>query len=129
MSESRIFSDGTSEIIRAALDIHSVLGPGLLEATYEKCLAFKLQKTGIPVRRQVCVPIRYEELVIDDAYRIDLLVQEQIVVEIKAIESLSAVHFAQLLAYLKATDLRVGLLMNFHSARLKDGIHRVVNNF
>lgn len=119
----------TSTILRGAFEVHSALGPGLLETTYEKCLAFKLEKLGLIVRKQVYVPLQFEELLIHDAFRIDLLVNDAVVVELKACEVLNAIHFAQVLSYLKALNVRVGLLMNFNSLHLKDGIHRVVNNF
>lgn len=119
----------TSEVLNAAFDVHTVLGPGLLESTYERCLAYKLEKAGFSIKRQLGVLLQFEELRICDAYRIDILVNDAVVLEIKACESLADVHFAQLLSYLKAMDKRVGLLMNFNSVHLKQGIHRVVNNF
>lgn len=109
--------------------MHRCLGPGLLESTYEKCLAYKLEKCGLAVRRQVVVPLRFEELLVPDAYRIDLIVSNSVVVEVKACDQLSAIHFAQVVTYLKLTNLKVGLLMNFNSVHLKDGIHRVVNEY
>ena len=123
------FADGTAQIIGAAIAVHQALGPGLLEGTYEKCLTFKLKKCGLQVRRQVPVPLKFEELLITEAYRIDLLVNERTIVEVKACEQLSRIHFAQLLTYLKIMDLRVGLLFNFNSVHLKDGMHRVVNSY
>lgn len=122
------FDDITSEIIGAAIYVHRILGPGLLEKTYEKCLAYKLQTQGFAVRRQIVADLKFEDLVIRDAYRIDLLVNNSVIVEIKSIECVTSLHFAQLLTYLKVMDRRVGLLMNFNTACLKTGIHRVVNS-
>jgi GxxExxY protein len=129
MQPNTQFSDGTSAIIGAAIEVHRALGPGLLESTYEKCLAYKLDRMGIPVRRQVPIALRFEQLLIVDAYRIDLIVDEKVVVEVKARENLSGVHFSQVVTYLRLTKLRVGLLLNFHSVHLRDGIHRIVNDF
>lgn len=129
MADQRQFDDATAQIIGAAITVHKALGPGLLESVYEKCLSYKLERIGLTVRRQVLVPLRFEELLITDAYRIDLIVNDSVVIEVKACEQLSHIHFAQLLTYLKIMDFRVGLLLNFNSVRLKDGIHRVVNNY
>jgi GxxExxY protein len=129
MVSQRRFSDGSSEIIGAAIRVHQCLGPGLLESTYEKCLAHKLAKSNIAVRRQVPLSLRFEDLLIPEAYRIDLIVADSIVVEVKACDQLSAVHFAQVLTYLRLTSLKVGIILNFNSVHLKDGIHRVVNSY
>jgi GxxExxY protein len=129
MAGLRQFDDATAQIIGAAITVHKALGPGLLESVYEKCLGYKLEKIGLTVRRQVLVPLQFEELLINDAYRIDLVVNDSVVIEVKACEQLSHIHFAQLLTYLRILDFRVGLLLNFNSVHLKDGIHRVVNNY
>jgi GxxExxY protein len=121
--------DSTRDIIGAAISVHKALGPGLLERSYEKCMAYKLRKMGLEVQSQVGFSLRFEDLFIRDAYRVDLLVEKSIVVEVKAAEMVTAVHFAQVLTYLKATDLRVGLLINFNVPYLKDGLHRIVNKF
>ena len=114
-------------IIVAAMKVHSAVGPGLLESAYETCLTYELEKQRVPVRRQVLVPIRYEDLTIDNGYRIDLLVGDQVVVELKAIEAILPVHRGQLLSYLKLGGFKLGYLLNFHVAHMRDGIVRMVN--
>ena len=120
-------NDISGQIVDAAMKVHSVLGPGLLESAYQACLAHELQGRGLAVRREVLVPVRYEGLVLDAAYRIDLLVEECVVVEVKAIAKIVPVHEAQLLSQIKLGDFRLGLLINFNVARLKDGIVRKVH--
>ncbi|MGH7620200.1 MAG: GxxExxY protein [Gemmatimonadaceae bacterium] len=120
-------NDVSGQIVDAAMTVHSVLGPGLLEAAYQVCLAHELRKRGLVVRREVRVPVRYDGVVLDVAYRIDLLVEECVVVEIKVVSKIIPVHEAQLLSQLKLGDYRVGLLINFNVAHLKDGIVRKVN--
>ncbi len=117
----------SGQIVDAAIKVHSRLGPGLLEAAYQECLAHELRTRGLAVRREVLMPIRYEGVVLDLAYRIDLLVEECVVVETKSVAKLAPVHEAQLLSQLKLGDYRVGLLINFNVVRLKDGIVRKVN--
>lgn len=114
----------TRKIIGAAIEIHRHLGPGLLESTYESCLVYELEKLGLTVQRQVALPVVYKELHLPKAYRIDLLVNEQIVVELKAVDNILPVHEAQVLSYLKLSQLKVGLLLNFHVKMMKDGIRR-----
>jgi GxxExxY protein len=114
-------------IIGAAIKVHSVVGPGLLESAYETCLVYELEKHRIAVRRQVPIPIKYEDLKIDNGYRVDLLVDDQVVVELKAIESILPVHRGQLLSYLRLGSFRLGYLLNFHVAHMRDGIVRMVN--
>jgi len=114
-------------IIAAAMKVHSAVGPGLLESAYETCLTYELEKQRVPVRRQVLVPIRYEDLTIDNGYRIDLLVGDQVVVELKAIEAILPVHRGQLLSYLKLGGFKLGYLLNFHVAHMRDGIVRMAN--
>ena len=114
-------------IISAAIKIHSAVGPGLLESAYETCLLYELEKQNLPVKRQVLIPIRYEDLTIDNGYRIDLLVGERVVVELKAVETILPVHRAQLLSYLRLGGFKLGYLLNFHVAHLRDGIVRIVN--
>ena len=114
-------------IIAAAMKVHSPVGPGLLESAYETCLTYELEKQRVPVRSQVLVPIRYEDLTIDNGYRIDLLVGDQVVVELKAIEAILPVHRGQLLSYLKLGGFKLGYLLNFHVAHMRDGIVRMVN--
>jgi GxxExxY protein len=114
-------------IIGAAIRVHSILGPGLLESAYETCLTYELEKRRLAVSRQLAVPIRYEELVIENGYRIDLLVGNRIVVELKAVEAILPVHRGQLLGYLKLGGFKLGHLLNFHVAHMRDGIMRMVN--
>lgn len=113
--------------IHAALRVHSSLGPGLLESVYETCLAHELAKAGHRVERQVSVPITYDGLRIDAGLRLDLVVDDALVVELKAVEVMLPVHHAQVLTYLKVTGHRLGLLINFNVPRLKDGIRRLAN--
>lgn len=119
----------TGEVVDSAIKVHSVLGPGLLESAYTACLAHELRKRGLEVRVQFELPIEYEGLTIDIGYRVDLLVQSQVIVELKAVARLNAVHQAQLLSYLRLSGRQVGLLVNFHEYRLVDGIKRMVNNY
>jgi len=114
-------------IIGAAIKVHSVLGPGLLEGAYETCLIYELEKLRLRARRQVLIPIRYEELSIDNGYRIDLLVEGRVVVELKAIEHIMPVHRGQLLSYLRLGGFQLGYLLNFNVALMRDGITRMVN--
>ncbi len=113
-------------VVDSSLKVHSALGPGLLESAYEACLAHELRKRGLAVDKQVAVPVVYDGIQLDVGYRIDLLVEHAVVVEIKAISKLLPVHVAQLLSRLKLSRHRVGLLINFHVLRLKDGIGRMV---
>ncbi len=115
-------------IVDAAMKVHSSLGPGLLESAYEACLKYELEKRGLSVSQQVGLPVIYDNVRIDLGYRLDLLVESQIIVELKAVERLNSVHEAQLLSYLKLSGKKIGLLINFNVTRLKDGIKRMVNN-
>jgi iron complex transport system substrate-binding protein len=108
--------------------IHRDLGPGLLESVYEAVLAKSLGKRGFAVERQKPVTFHYDDMTFEDGFRVDLLVEQQVVVELKSVEKLAPVHCKQMLTYLRLMDLRVGLLINFGSALLKDGLHRIVNN-
>jgi GxxExxY protein len=114
-------------IIASAMKVHTALGPGLLESAYETCLLYELEKQGLPVRRQALIPIRYEDLTIDNGYRVDLLVADRVIVELKAVEAILPVHRGQLLSYLRLGGFKLGYLLNFHVARLRDGIVRVAN--
>lgn len=114
-------------IIGAAMRVHSVVGPGLLESAYETCLLYELEKQRLQAHRQVLVPIRYEDLTIDNGYRLDLLVGNRVVVELKAVEAILPLHRSQLLGYLKLGDFKLGYLLNFHVAHMRDGIVRMVN--
>jgi GxxExxY protein len=119
----------TEQVIGAAIEVHQTLGPGLLESAYESCLCHELSLRCLPFRRQVELPVRYKNVRLECGYKIDVLVQELVVVELKAVESLQPVHDAQLLTYLKLAQLSVGLLLNFHAPTLKQGLRRIVNNF
>ncbi len=119
----------TDRIIRAAMDVHSALGPGLLESAYEACLEYELQQAGLQVERQVPLPVVYRDVTLECGYRLDLLVNRQVIVEVKAIGQVTAVHEAQVISYLRLSGCRVGLLLNFHALHLKDGVHRFVNEF
>ena len=113
-------------IVDAGLSVHRALGPGLLESAYEHCLAYELQAGGLVVRRQVALPIVYKEVALDAGYRLDLLVEEAVIVEIKAIEALSRLHEAQLITYLKLSKLRLCYLFNFNAELFKQGLKRFV---
>ncbi len=119
----------TGAILDAAIKVHSALGPGLLEGVYEKCLAHELSKRGLKVERQVFLPVVYDGIVIEGSYRIDLLVEDTVIIELKVSEGISELHKAQSLSYLKLSNKRVGLLINFNVVHLRDGIKRIVNNY
>jgi GxxExxY protein len=114
-------------VINASMKIHTALGAGLLEGIYETCLAYELEKQGLLVKRQAALPIVYEGLKLENAFRIDILVDDKVVVELKAIDNLLPVHTAQLLSYLKLGKYKLGYLLNFNVAHMKDGIKRMVN--
>lgn len=119
----------THEVIGAAIEVHRALGPGLLEATYEECFCHELAVRGIPFERQKAVPLVYKNVKLDCGYRLDVVVDGRVVVEIKATEALAPIHDAILLTYLRLSGCTVGLLINFHSVILKDGIRRLVLNY
>lgn len=119
----------TAKIIDTAFKLHSALGPGLLENVYEKCLEMDLREAGMVVAAQVGVPLKYKNFEFDTGYRLDLLVENTVIIEVKSVEILAPVHYSQLITYLKLYDKPVGLLMNFNSKYLKDGLHRLVNNY
>jgi len=114
-------------VVDASMKVHTVLGAGLLEGVYEACLAYELEKRGLTVKRQVALSIEYDDLRLDNAFRLDLLVNDLVVIEIKAIDTLAPVHTAQLLSYLKLGKYKLGFLLNFNVAHMKDGIKRMVN--
>lgn len=120
-------NDVSRQIIDAAMRVHTALGPGLLESAYSACLAYELRRRGLRVETQVSLPVVYESVSIDLGYRVDLLVEGTVVVELKTVNNIKPIHEAQLLSYLRLSDRRLGLLINFHSVRLKDGITRMVN--
>lgn len=119
----------TEKIISAAIEVHRALGPGLLESTYEICLCRELDLRGLKFRRQVALPITYKGAKLDAGYRLDIVVEEQVILELKSVESLQAIHEAQLITYLKLSGYKVGLLMNFNVLYLKRGLKRIVNDF
>lgn len=123
-TENRI---GTA-IIASAMAVHSTLGPGLLEHAYEICLAHELGKRALSARKQVSLPLRYGELFVEDAFRIDLLIEEMVVIEVKAIETVLPVHRGQLLSYLRMGGFKLGYLLNFNVAHMRDGIIRRANS-
>ena len=114
-------------VIGAAIDVHSVVGPGLLESAYEACLVYELQSRGLKVQRQNALPLRYKELIIDIAYRTDLIVEHLVVIELKTVDAILPVHRAQLLSYLRLGGFKLGYLLNFHVAQMRDGIVRMAN--
>ena len=118
----------TTQVIGAAIDVHRALGPGLLESAYETCLAYELAQRGLNVERQKPLPIVYKGISLDTGYRLDLLVERKILLELKAVDSLTPLHKAQLLSYLKLSGLRLGRLINFNVKMLKSGIQRVIIN-
>ncbi len=115
-------------VIGMAIDVHSALGPGLLESAYQECLFYKIQKEGFYVEKEKPIPLIFEGVNLNCGYRIDILVENQLVLELKSVEKLSDLHLAQTLTYLKLGNFKLGLLMNFNSYLLKDGLKRVVNN-
>jgi len=123
MNENEI----SKRIIGLGIDIHQSLGPGLLESAYKECLYYRLQREGIFVEKEKPMPLVYEKVKLEYGYRIDLLVNRMVVVEIKSVETLNEVHFAQTLTYMKLGGYKLGLLINFNVSLLKDGIKRIVN--
>jgi GxxExxY protein len=117
----------TYTIIGCAFNVHSDLGPGLLESTYEACLEYELVQSGLKVKRQVNLPVKYKDINLETGYRIDLLVEDKVIIELKAVEEIAPIHEAQLLTYLKLSKIKTGLLINFNVKDLKKGIIRRVN--
>ena len=116
-------------ILGCAMNVHTVLGPGLLESTYEACLVHEFSKAGLTVARQVALPVRYDGIELEVAYRIDLIVNDLVILELKVVDQLLPIHNAQLLSYLKLSHRRLGYLLNFNVVHMRDGIKRIVNNF
>lgn len=114
-------------IFDCALKVHKALGPGLLEKAYEECLCYELRQQNLSVEKQKALPLIYEEVKLDAGYRIDLLVENKVIIEIKSVEMLTDIHLAQVLTYLKLSDCKLGLLINFNVTLIKNGIKRVVN--
>lgn len=121
-------NDISYKIIGVAIELHKNIGPGLLESAYENALAYDLREAGLIIAQQVPMPFIYKEIRMDVGYRVDMIVENKVIIEIKSLENLVPVHYAQLLTYLKLSDLKLGLLINFNSKTLKDAIHRIVNN-
>jgi GxxExxY protein len=127
MLESDHLNEISGSIVNAAVEVHQTLGPGLLESAYEQCLLWELEQRGLGVERQIAIPVTYKNRRLDNAYRIDMLVAGEIIVELKCVDQLESIHAAQLLTYLKLTGFRLGLLLNFKTAIMKNGIKRVVH--
>ena len=117
----------SNQVIGAAIEVHRILGPGLLESAYEECLCRELLLRGIPFQRQVALPVEYKGVSLECGYRLDLLVGELVVIELKSVDKLEPIHEAQLLTYLRLSNLWLGLLINFNTVLLKNGIKRLVN--
>jgi len=120
-------NDISEIIIGCAIEVHKSLGPGLLESAYLECLFYELQKTGLQVEKQKPLPLIYKEVKLDIGYRIDLVVERKVIIELKSVEALNDIHIAQVLTYLKLSGCKLGLLMNFNVLRLVDGIKRLAN--
>jgi GxxExxY protein len=114
----------TEKIIGYAIEVHKNLGPGLLESAYEECLYYELENCGLNVKRQLALPLVYKDVKLDAGYRIDLMVENKVIVEIKSVEAIAEIHKAQLMTYMKLANIKIGLLINFNVSRLKDGIVR-----
>jgi len=119
----------TELIIGCAIKVHKALGPGLLESAYQECLFYELKKTNLKVEKEKPLPLVYEEVKLDCGYRIDLIIEGRIIVELKSVDELNDIHLAQVLTYLKLADCKIGLLINFNVTQLTKGIKRVINNF
>jgi len=124
MDENRI----SNLVIGQSLYVHRALGPGLLESAYEECLAYRLVCAGLRIEKQKAIPLVFEGVRLDCGFRCDLIIEKKLILEVKSVEGLNNIHMAQILTYLKLTDLRLGLLINFNAVQLKDGIRRVANN-
>lgn len=123
MTENEI----SREIVDACFQIHTRYGPGLFEFVYEELLSYELGKRDLGVRRQECVRLVHEDIILDRAFRVDLIIEDKVIIEIKSVEELKDMHYKQLFTYLKLTNLKLGLLINFNVALIKTGIHRIVN--
>lgn len=124
MTENEI----SSKIIGASIEVHKQLGPGLLESTYEVCLAHELSSMGLSVKTQIPLPVVYKEIKLNAGYRIDMIIENKVIVEVKSVDILAPIHTAQILTYLKLKEIKLGLLINFNSVKLVDGLKRIVNN-
>ena len=117
----------SKKVLGCAIEVHKLLGPGLLESAYQECLYYELVKSGLKVKKEKPMPIVYKEVKLDHGYRIDLLVEDKLVIEIKTVDAFTDVHTAQILTYLRLGNYKLGLLLNFHVTTLKHGIKRVIN--
>jgi GxxExxY protein len=117
----------SEKIIGCSIEVHKSLGPGLLESAYQECLFYELQKAGLYVEKQKALPLIYKDIKLDAGYRLDLIVENKVIIEVKSIEALNDIHTAQVLTYLKVSGCRLGLLINFNVLRLVDGLKRLVN--
>jgi GxxExxY protein len=117
----------SGHIIGAAIEVHKVLGPGLLESAYKECLYYKLFQSGLYIEKEKAMPLIFEDVKLDCGYRIDLLVENKVVIEVKSVEALNDIHLAQTLTYMKLGNYKLGLLINFNVLKVKDGIKRVIN--
>lgn len=129
MNEEKRINKITETIIGTAINVHRALGPGLLESAYEACILFDLSQTGLKIEQQKSLPIIYKGIKLDCGYRLDFVIENEVIVELKSVEKLLPIHKAQLMSYLKLSNCTVGLLINFNVEVLKNGIQRVVNNF
>ena len=127
MHSYKDINDVSGEVIGAAIEVHKALGPGLLESVYEECMCRELELRGVPYERQRELPVEYKGAKLDCGYRLDIVVADKLIVELKACEKLQPIHEAQLLTYLRLTGMKVGLLINFNVSVLKEGIKRLVN--
>ncbi len=116
----------TEKVIGCAIEVHRILGPGLLESAYQRCLALELRNTGIQFETEVSMPVRYKNEILDCGYRTDMLIEKSLLVELKAVETILPIHQAQLLTYMKLSGIRIGLLINFYQPRLIDGLKRFI---
>lgn len=126
-TDNRQLEQLATQLVDSTFRVHSALGPGLLESTYQHCLEYELRKRGIAVRSEVLLPVRYDGCALDAGYRLDMLVEEQLIVENKAVSALLPVHHAQILTYLRLSGLKLGFLINWNVPRIKEGLRRVVN--
>ena len=121
-----LYQELTEKIIGCAIEVHKVLGPGLLESAYEECLSYELMQNGFRIERQKAVPVIFKEVKLDCGYRIDILVENKVLLELKSVEALAPIHEAQILTYMKFAEIKIGLLINFNVTKLKNGIKRFV---
>jgi GxxExxY protein len=128
-AETQSFREITEQVIGSCIEIHKQIGPGLLESAYEECLCYELSQAGIRFERQKPLPVKYKKVFLDCGYRLDLVIEGKIILELKTVETLLPIHEAQLLTYLKLSGLTLGLLINFNVPVLKNGIKRIANNF